>query len=102
MFSAIISPLLRSTDMVSGRTDVGITYHQSFIVSKGRMRCQEAVQPIFIIYALPLPFSLPHKCKKEINESNLLKLVAMNDPDVQTRVFFFVVIKGNDDLMGCG
>jgi len=87
MFSVIISPLLRSTDMVSGRTDVGITYHQTFVVSKGRMRCQEAVQPIFIIYALPLPFSLPHKCKKEINETNLLKLVAMNDPDVQTRVF---------------
>jgi len=87
MFSAIISPLLQSTDMVSGRTDVGITYHQSFIVSKGRMRCQEAVQPIFIIYALLLPFSLPHKCKKEINKTNLLKLVSMNDPDVQTQVF---------------
>jgi hypothetical protein len=84
MFRAIISPLLRSTDMVSGRADVGITYHQSFIVSKGRMRCQEAVQPIFIISALPLPFLLPHKCKKEINETHFLKLVAMNDPDVQT------------------
>jgi hypothetical protein len=89
MFSAIISLLLRSADMVPGRTDVGITYHQSFIVSKGRMRCQEAVQPIFIIYTLLLPFLLPHKCKKEIKETRFLKLVAMNDPDVQTRVFFF-------------
>jgi hypothetical protein len=87
MFSAIISPLLQSADMVAGRTDVRITYHQSFVVSKGRMRCQEAVQPIFIIYAFPLPSMLLHKCKKEMNERNLVKLVAMNNPDVQTRVF---------------
>jgi hypothetical protein len=88
--------------MVADRKDLRITYRQSSIVSKRRMRCQEAVQPVIIIYAVPLPSPLPRKHKKEINERNLVKLVAIHDSHIQTRIFFLLSLRVTRDLMECG